>query len=528
MSRESYAQYQSEAAEDQATYGNPKPRVRAMTKFMDLYAPCGDFGELKFTDKENAAGTLSMTFPENDVWEEYFYGQSQYAVRPIVIDLPGYQTVWFTTTFARVRERVTRKRFIQVVALHPIEFLNWVRIFPNAWFPPEFQWPKEWSGFAPASTLCSMALQPNLIRLQAPLWSIPSGDLLDPQTYNLFRNAMWPLMVNPRKKGLADGTGWLPGVARMDKYLDWVLDICSVENLSITMTWFNPGEHPQPFPEFTVLDRPTMIVDFVPLGDPIAFDGNAIGGLIRTGLAMAQDAIEWITYPILKPGERDPELEAIPVYRDGEHSTIDQAEEVTHIPFASRATVGGKSPDWLNQTLVTGANLILGVISSAASSIIPGFPVLQLGIFEDQIKDVVMAFHSQEDLRLAREAGPWRFREAFGESSVTGLSLNAWASMKKTLFDHRGFVSQKIEVSNGAPYFVGRDVLKGYPIGYETPSGRIRVEKLMEITYEYSRMVRGKFTLQVGSGEPEREPGQLALGKIRRITGWLSRVALGT
>ncbi|OZF09809.1 hypothetical protein CH300_00060 [Rhodococcus sp. 15-1154-1] len=527
MSRASYAQFAAEAEEERQTYGNPKPGVRFMSKYMEQYGRCGDFRDLKFNEKSLTPGSLSITVPDNDQWEEYFYGQSQYAVRPIVIDLPDYQTIWFTTTFARIKERRTRKKYIQVVAVSPLEFLNWVRIFPNAWFPPEFQWPKEWSGFAPSATLLSMALTPNLIRLQAPLWSIPTGDLLDPQTYNIFRNAMWPLMVNPRKKGFFDGTKWEAGVARMDKFLDFAVDICKINNLEITMTWFNPGEHEQPFPEFVTLTRPTLVVDFVPMGDPLAFEGNAIGGLIRTGIEMAQDAIEWITYPILDPSDPDPELEGIPVYRDGEHSTIDQAEEVTHIPFATRATVGGKSPDWLNQAIVTGANLLLGVISSAASSIIPGFPVLQLGIFEDQVKDVVMAFHSQEDLRLAREAGPWRFREAFGESSVTGLSLNAVASMKTTLWDHRGFVSQKIEVSHGAPYFVGRDLRVGKPVGYETPSKKIRVEKLNEIAYEYSRTVRGRFTLQIGDGDPEREPGQLALGKIRKITGWITRVALG-
>ncbi|OZE35599.1 MULTISPECIES: hypothetical protein [unclassified Rhodococcus (in: high G+C Gram-positive bacteria)] len=527
MSREAYAQFQSEADEDKELYGNPKPGIRFMSKYMELFARCGDFREIKFNDKSNVPGSLTMTVPDNEVWEEYFYGQSQYAVRPIVVDLPGYQTVWFTTTFARVQDRRTRKKFIQIVAVSPLEFLNWVRIFPNAWFPPEFQWPKEWSGFAPAATLLSMALTPNLIRLQAPLWSIPSGDLLDPQTYNLFRNAMWPLMVNPRKKGLFDGTPWTAGVARMDKFMDFAQDVCKTENLEMTMTWFNPGEHPQPFPEFVTLTRPTMVVDFEPMGDPLAFEGNAVGGLIRTGIAMAKDAIEWITYPILNPNDPDPELEGIPVYRNGQHSTIDHGEEVTHIPLATRATVGGKSPDWLNQAIVTGANLLLGVISSAAGSVIPGFPVLQLGIFEDQVKDVVMAFHSQEDLRLAREAGPWRFREAFGESSVTGLSLNAYASMKTTLFDHRGYVSQSVEVSNGAPYYVGRDLKKGKPCGYETPSGKIRVEKLTEISYEYSRTVRGRFTLQIGSGEAEREPGQLALGKIRKIGSWLTRVALG-
>lgn len=528
MSRQAYAGYLEEAEEDRREFANPRPRVRFMTKDMELFAPCGDFREIKFSDKRNAAGTISISVPDTEEWEDYFYGQSEFAVRPIVVDLPGgYRTTWFTTTFARMKERRTRKKYIQVVGVHALEFWNWIRIWPNAWSPAEFQWPKEWSGLAPACTLLATAVTPNLIRLQAPLWSMPTGNLLDPQTYNLLRNAMWPIMVNPRKKGIADGTQWTTAQSRMDKFMDMAQDVCKVENLDMTMDLYIHGEDPQPFPEFVTLERTTLIADFVRKGDPVAFTGNAIGGLIRTGIEMAQDAIEWVTYPILQPGEKDEELEAIAVYREGQHSTIDQSEEVTHIPLATRATVGGKSPEWLNQAIVTGANLLLGVISSAASSIIPGFPALSLGIFEDQVKDVVMAFHSQEDLRLAREAGPWRFREAFGESSVTGLSLNAWAAMKTTLFDHRGFVSQKIEVSHGAPYYIGRDLDKGDVVGYEMKNGKIRVEHLEQIDYEYTRSVHGKLTLQIGSGDAEREPGQLALGKIRKLTSWISRVALG-
>lgn len=528
MSRQAYADFQAEAAEERAEYANPKPRIRFMTKEMELFAPCGDFRDIKFSDKRNSAGPITIAVPETDDWSEYFYGQSPYAMRPIIVDLPGYRTPWLTTTFARVKERRTRKKYIQIVGVSALEYFNWIRIWPDAGNPPEFQPSKEWSGIAPAATLLSTALIPNLARLQDPGRHVPTVGMFTPASYKLHRNSMWPITVNPRNKGINDATGWTTAESRMDKFMDLGQDVSKLENLDMSMDIYIHGEDPQPFPEFVILERTTFIANFERKGDPLAFTGNAIDGLIRTGKAMAKDSLEMVTYPILKPGERDEEIEAIAVYRDGQHSTIDEAEEVTHIPLATRATVGGKSSDWLNEAVVTGSNLILGVISSAAASIIPGFPALELGIFEDRVKDVVMAFHSEEDTNLAREAGPWRFREAFGETSVTGLSLNAWAAITTTLFDHRGYVSQRIVASHGAPYFIGRDIRKGDPVGYPLPDGSIRVEQVEQIDYEYSRTVRGKFMLQIGSGEAEREPGQLALGKIRKLTGWISRVALGS
>ena len=63
-------------------------------------------------------------------------------------------------------------------------------------------------------------------------------------------------------------------------------------------------------------------------------------------------------------------------------------------------------------------------------------------------------------------------------------------------------------------------------VGVQKPDGTVDVEFLEEITYEDSRSVRGRFTLQIGRPDAEREPGAIALGKIRRFGNWLTRAAL--
>ncbi|NKT06117.1 hypothetical protein GS485_17460 [Rhodococcus hoagii] len=68
MSRELYAQYQREAAEDRETYGHPRARVRFWSKTLELWGPCGDFRDLRFTDKKLSAGGLTIRVPDNEHW----------------------------------------------------------------------------------------------------------------------------------------------------------------------------------------------------------------------------------------------------------------------------------------------------------------------------------------------------------------------------------------------------------------------------------------------------------------------------
>lgn len=531
MSRQAYADFARDVQADEATYANPRSHLRFWTKKMEVWGPCGDFEDLEFVDKENTPGGLSIKVPDNEHWRAYFYGQSRYAVRPITVDLPGYRTLWFTTSFGRIREG--RKQWIQVEAVHAMEHLNWIRIWPDWYFPPEFQPSKFATGIGGAVTVCKGLLFGNLIRLQAPLFSIPTGNLFEFGTWNLLRNALWPIIVNPRGTGFSDTSRWAAVSARMDKYLDVAQEVCELNNISITMDLFIYGEDEQPFPEYAHLDRNTLIVNFVEKGPHFSFTGTVIDGLIRTVVEMADDAINWVTYPILGDNGWDDYLQeaagTLPgkpfaLYRTGKYATTGRVEQMTHIPMATRATGGGKSPGWMNDIVVNAGNFVVGWIGLAL-----GIPGLSLGVLTDRLKDTVMAFHSVEDLRLANEAGPWRFKEAFVPSEGTGLSLNTYAAMWSTLWGVRGYQSTAIEVTNGAPYFVGRDVNKGDPIAYELPDGSVEVEHLREIRYSESSSTagRGRFVLQIGDGRAEQEPGAIALGKFRKLASTLTRVALG-
>ncbi|WP_264885674.1 hypothetical protein [Dietzia sp. NCCP-2495] len=504
--RSMYAALTADEKAERDTYGHPRAHVRFMSKFMQVWSPCGDYAELKFTEKENAPGGLVILVPDDEHWGEYFYGQPRDTARPIVVDLPGWRTMWLTVSFTRTRKG--KRRYIEVSAVHCIEYLNWMRIWPDPGLPAEFQ-PSKWRmPIGPAATVCAAIMIPELQRLQ--------GDL-------------WPIMTHARFYREPDNTSWTNGVYRMDKVYDAVLDICEAENLQMVPTLYIHGEDEQPFPQHHVLHRTTLIFDFVPRSNSRAFTGTLSGGLLRTGIEIAQDLFEWVQFPVADP--QDPRAiddlagrdgEVFPVYSDGEWSPVDEVSQTVHIQMARRFTGGGKSPDFINDVVIGGLEALVRGIAGffQLEGFLPDF-------LAERAKDVAMAFHSVKDRRADEVQGPWALHEAFTDSQATGLSLQVAQALKSTAYAHRGYTSHAITVENGMPYLVGRHIRTGWPVGVEMRDGTVEVDRVSEVTYEDSRSARGRITLQIGSGDAELEPGMKGLTKLRRFAGWIHRVSMG-
>lgn len=504
---EAYAFLTSQEQAERKKYGNPKPLVRFMTKEMQTWGPVGDYRELEFSHEETTPGGMSFLVPDDKHYSEYFYGQSRNATRPVVVDLPGWRTLWFITGFNRVRAGL--KRYIEVEAVHCMEYLNWVRIYPDPGLPPEFQ-PSKWrSPIGPAASVCAWITNENLRRVQG--------------------GKAWPVMVHPRLFNEPDPSTWTSGNYRMDKLLDALLEICETEDLQIVLDLFLPGEDEQPFSKYFNLTEPTLVVDFVPRMPLGSMAGTIQNGLFRTGVEILNDLVEWVTVPVMDP--QDPiaidkltgrDGEVFPVYGAGEWSAVDKVSQKVHIPLASRVTAGGKSPDYINDVAV---GAVTGAVSFIGSFF--GLGGLKLGFLEERVKNVAMAFHTTENQHAVKESGPWRLREAFAESQSSGLSLQIWQSMKSTMFAHRGYTSHLVEVSNGSPYWVGKHIKVGWPVGITMPDGTVEVDRCTAILFSDTRDDQGKIVLQIGSGAADVEPGLRGLARIRRMGSWLHRVAVG-
>lgn len=524
--RERFAQIEEQAERDRQVYGYPKAHVRMMTKHMEVAAICTDYRELKFTDKMNAAGSLQLKLPSTEKWIEAIADIHPDEVIPIIVDLPGYQTVWFVTDTYEVQDEKGAE-WIDVVAINSWEFMNRMVFWASPAAPAEFQLPKEWVGIGPAISLLKYwFILPNLVRLQAPLYGLPDGDLLSLQTWNLVRNAQWPIMVKPTSI-IHDTSKIVALSTRFDVGGQAVGDILKTEGLQLTTEIYIHGESEQPFPDIMILERTTIIIDIVEKADLRAFTGTFVDGIIRTGLEILDGGLSWLAYPVLTQDDYSDYFQSLAgtlpykpwiVFHKG---TVRTSKIGKHKPMASRATVGGHSPEWVNKLAVAASNALLGLLGMAI-----GLPGLGIGILEDEVKDVALAFHTWEDQARARRSGPWRFREVFKEAS-SGLSLDALAAIKIALFENRGYESHEITVTNGRPFYLGLHLGLGDPCGFEK-RGKIHTDYLYAIGYQDTPGKRGDVVMQIGDGTRDLAPGALALGKIRSLGTALNKMALAS
>lgn len=486
-----------------------------------LWAPCGNHQDLKLSDSDLSHGTLSCTLPGNEVWDEYFSGLPEFLARLVSVDPPeGDRLSYIITDVDRVP--VGDGHVWELNAVATTRYLDF-SLWPDPLLPPEIQISGSWRGVGPAVTVLKTAWALNLARLQSELWSIPVTNPFDPGTWNLIAKASNPVIVNPRGTGLHDTSGWILTEWRMDNCWTETVEICKAMSLSPRATLWLPGD-PQPFPEWLRLTEPRIVVDVVPSPRELRFTGTLADGAIREAIKIADDAFDWIMYPILGPdGGIEDSLERargplpIPVYRAGEWSPIADATTTTSYPSATRATVGGRSPDWLNSLIADGVGSGVAALGTAI-----GMPGLRLGFLEKLAQNRLLAFHSVENRALAAEAGRWRLRESFAGSQTTALSLQAAEAAKSTLWATRGRVSRKAVVNNGAPYFYGRHLRVGGIVAVEHDDGTATVDTLSAV-----EIVGDQVTLTLSTPEPS-EPGLYALTKIREASGWLNRLAMET
>lgn len=512
-------------------YAYPRSELTFWSSDLKILGYRSTHRDLKFSRIKSTPGGFSASWPADDeVVIDYFYGQHRNTARPISVVTGGKRSLYMVTDFGPVFDG--GKWWIEAIGLDVLQHLAALRLWPMPWLPAEAQLLQYWYGIGPAASVCGAAVEANLIRVQTGMYNMPT-------LKNPFRflpdlgNALWPMIVNPRNKFIRDTSTWVTTTWRMDEALAATKEVADNENLQITYQFFVPWEDEQPFPEILKLDRPTVIFDWVEKGAPTGMTGTAVDGIIRTGIALAGDAMKWITYPILDTDTYDDYLNQIlaktgmlpnkPIclYTLDQYSPVNKASQRTFISTASRITAGGKSPDWMNALAVNGANLALGAIGQS----IPGLGGLSLGVFEGLVKDKLFAFHTWEDPQREQTGGPMRFRETFAESASTGLSMNTMAGMKSAHWATRDYETHQIEVTNGSPYYFGRHFEEGDPIAVELPNKTIAISTVDQVDVEDSRSAQGKLTLSIGAPTP-KEPGALALAKTRQTAQWLHRAVL--
>ncbi len=355
----------------------------------------------------------------------------------------------------------------------------------------------------------------SLVVTYSPLWRFVD-DWTSPASY---RDAVdprrWPLMVSPVSP-LRDATKPVLAAFRFDMALPAMIDQLRDADCFPTAKLWRPGD-PQPFPKHVTLTRPVVILDIVHEELVPGITGTALDGWIHLLVQLGDDLITEIVHPILDPSatkalpSQHPLGDKLglapakpwPVYRQGEYSGITGITTSRISRKKSRGTVywtGGRSPEWVNSAITLAITTALDYLGWAMA--IPGLGNLYQGEFDNTL----LAFAKVENRRQARRAGRFAIRHVWCSEGSTGFGMATAVALRKGYYDTKPRLLQTVEVIDGFPYRIGRDIRKGSACCFEMPDGSIYVDRITDVKHRLDRDEELRFALTVGDGEADPDP----------------------
>lgn len=305
----------------------------------------------------------------------------------------------------------------------------------------------------------------NLMREFQP-GAITGWDLWTPAAWSNVVADSWPCIVNPINQSTTTAMTVLD--MRFDSGLDAVKETLDAAGQLLTLDVWLEGDE-QPFPDYTVLTKPTIVIDVVPRQWDTSTTGTVsdlLKGLIRTfdteanapriGLATTNSTAAgvppWVVW-------RPEHMEAVT-----SELTVAKSE-LWHV------TVGGRSPEALNNLVGSGAKAVFGGIGAALAGAIPVFggliqaAAIFLGeVVGDGLKDKLFAWSEFSDNKRRDWHGRFAYRDAVGAGD--GWTIEAFQQGYQMLAQGAGGISVGFKVDAGAPFEWGRDYRVGDQQGH--------------------------------------------------------------
>ncbi|MFT4087400.1 MAG: hypothetical protein QM658_09645 [Gordonia sp. (in: high G+C Gram-positive bacteria)] len=407
---------------------------------------------------------------------------------------------------------------ITVKFLHEFEHAKKIVCFANPWLPAEFQWPKIWAYAGPSGFGVVVLAFLNLMRRFGLPWTF-SDNIFDPATWASNLNPeTWPIVVVPRNV-LLDTSMWCVLATRFGNFFDVVAPTLADAGLQLKVFRWFPGMA-QPAPEFYTLVKPTLVIDVVDQSGYVGPSGTLADGLLSFATEVAGDLInqvateinpadppEWDVAGWFGTTRNDPWVCWRNAMRTGGVSGVKSWKMVRHKATASSIVTGGHSPDWVNAGMKLLLNAALGYLGQLI-----GNPALGLGIFEEQVEDVVLAFHRiPNPMRISEMGvrGP-AFGEYWESSGAKGFSLSAIQAIRTGFHRTRAYTSFEVSAQVGKPYWPGAHFDLGDRVSAEIGrSNKLYVERVNSLAWEWDRDKNLTYEVVIGDGGTQDEPGAM-------------------
>ena len=422
----------------------------------------GDY-EHSFSFEKNDAGNATVQLPVDHQVAQLVMDPDKWPTKSLYLtfDLNGIR--WSgRVENTRVDISYQGDRIVEINAVHDYQKLKELLVWPNPFLPAEVQFPKAWFLFGPARWAVFVTLFVNMHRKGTSAWMLPDdpGDIRQWVDLDM---SNWSMVVKPVRFG--DDTSPTSVVSsRFKNAHETIHDICEDANLIVTCRRYLEGD-PDPIPGKN-LRHGCLVFEVEDKGGytkPTAFGGSRWLGLKRGIKRITQDGMsEGIDYVSRAQQPSDyykgdfwgtnPEAPWV-VLEDGDYTGVNSSEFEYTPPGPAQFVTGGQSALGVNEAIkasIIGFGGLLGSI----------FNQSQLGSVADALleplySDVFFAFKAEKDRKRISEQG-WDYPyEYWADGSDRAYSLAGLVTMRRARLNTIEKFSVKVEMENGAPYWVG-------------------------------------------------------------------------
>ncbi|MFP7366281.1 phage tail protein [Corynebacterium callunae] len=409
---------------------------------------------------------------------------------------------------ARLTKRSDGLREVELIFLHDYEEVKWIYCWPNPFLPAAIQFPRAFTLAGPTAWVLKTALLVNLLRLEGNLWALPDDPLDWYQWDDTFRQQDWNIMVKPGPF-IGDPTPWTIISSRMKTWHDLAAKKLADAQLSVECRRWLDGD-PDPWEGYTPRHG-QLIIDVVDKsgwwGDQgTSFFGSIWEGMVRTVQSLAGNNVDTditvMSEPAVVPEYQQPNwLGTVPtapyvVFRDGAISGVEAASFEISPPTAVQMLNGGHSAYGVNEGISAAIQMVGNILGTAV--LVPTAGTIADTFLKPIYEDTLFAWTSIKSLVRADELGWSHYHEFFEPGADRAYTLSSLLSLRQAFWETRQKVSHKLEVRDGAPWFVGDQghghFFLGDRIGAtikHLPDGLIVVEQVTELEYAWARESRG-------------------------------------
>lgn len=489
--------------------------------------------EASFETRIYDTGEGNITLPGDHKIASMLHALGESEDLHITVDTPGIRWSGKVSTIREYAEEGQHR--IELSILNEYEHLKKIICYSNPFFPAEFQWPKIFTWAGPSIFGIKTLIFLNLMRRFVPfMWTLPENIFDAANWLANFNPANWPIVVVPGNI-LTDTSMWTVLTTRFGNLHDVINSTLKDAGLVITCTRWLPGD-PQPAPTHFTLTKSTLVIDVVDKSGVRGPSGTLLDGALKLGRTILEDGLTEEVYVDPNTGE-PPAGYSIPdtfftdkdwpwvCWRNGMRtglSGVSSWEMTVHKPLAGAIVTGGKSPQWVNAGIKLLLNAALGYLGAFI-----GNPALGLGIFEDQVEDVVLAFHRVPLPMRQAAMGRGQYGETWENAGGTGFSISTLQALRVARWKSRAYTSFKVTVVNGAPYWIGKHFTLGDRVGAEIgDTGRIYIDQVNSLKISWDRSQDPLWEISIGNDEAEEPRGAVLSRQLEQVRAFVQSLGV--